>query len=603
VWHRLFRRAIAVVQVSGCAIVLTTLSGVTSLADPGPADLALSPSQGSPGTWFKATATGFDGCLDSATSPREQAAATGSPTIYFQWDGGAPKVTTVDAGSASIVLTVPEDAELGAHTVTASCAGGPEATAEFTVRPAEEPALTLAPDQGGPGTSFTATATGFAPCLEGWYGGGPHTMSFYWDDRDLAPSQTGIGTGDNDRVQVDFTVPDDANTGAHKVAVWCSDHQASATFTVSPPEKPALTLAPPQGNPGTSFTATATGFGTCRAMSFQWGDKPLEASTTGVDSQAFTLVVPDDAQPGAQTVTASCAGGPEATATFTVVVAAKPTLTLGTGKGTPGSQFTASGTGFTCEADRVQLVWDGDIPLEEAPAPTFTVQLTVPSGALIGDHSVVASCRDHPGITDSQPFTVTGGTTSANGPAVLTLRPTSGRPGDEVRVAGDRFSCTRSRIVALSWDDGTQLPNASLDPSDHFDTSISVPAATDAGRHTLRASCSDGSVVMAADFTVLAGPTTTSVDPPPPISGWLIALIIGVVALLVLAYVRWRARRPRPPNPPARFQAVPRPGGPPLVTVHETPVNGEATHAIRLETHSDPGIQIIREGEDDRARP
>ena len=62
-----------------------------------------------------------------------------------------------------------------------------------------------------------------------------------------------------------------------------------------------------------------------------------------------------------------------------------------------------------------------------------------------------------------------------------------------MRVTGDRFSCANdSRTVQVSWDDGTQLPSASLDPSGHFDTSVSVPANTDARRLTLRASCPDG---------------------------------------------------------------------------------------------------------------
>ena len=114
--------------------------------------------------------------------------------------------------------------------------------------------------------------------------------------------------------------------------------------------------------------------------------------------------------------------------------------------------------------------------------------------------------------------------------------------------------------------------------------------------------------MLAADFTVLvSSPPITPPPPPPPpppgggIAAWLIALILGIVGVLVWKYIR---RRPKPPKTPApHIQVVPRPGGPPVVAVRVTPVNGEATHAIRLETHSDPGTQTIREVNDDRTRP
>lgn len=589
--------AVLAVLPLGCAIVLTPLSGGTALADPGPPTLVLAPPQGSPGTWSQATATGFEDCLADTSSPSLVAdaappQAVGSGTVSLEWDGGTLTSATLDAGSATVVLTVPEGAELGAHTVAASCAGGAQATATFTVIPAEEPALALAPGQADQGTSFTATATGFAPCLEGWYGGGPHTMSFYWDDRDLVPSKT--DSSDPYNVHADFTVPDRAATGPHTVAVWCSDHTASATFTVSPPEKPSLTLAPAQGSPGTSFTATTTGFGTCDTMSFRWGDKALTGST---NSMAFSLAVPDDALSGAQTVTASCEGGGEATATFTVVAVAKPALTLSTGKGTPGSPVTASGTGFACEADRVQLLWDGDSPLQEAPAGEFTVALTVPPGVPAGDHSVVATCRNHTDISVRQPFTVTSVAIPGNVSPALTLQPTNGPPGGDVGATGDHFPCA---AVELSWDDGIHLPSAAPDPSGHFNASVPVPTNADAGLLTLRAACSGG-VVMAADFTVLGKPP---VDLPPDskFPWWLIALIVGIAIAAIVAVRQWR--RPNPPKAPTpTVRAVPRPGGPPVVTVRETPAPGEVTHAIRLAVHPDAGFQTIREVDDDYSRP
>jgi hypothetical protein len=84
--------------------------------------------------------------------------------------------------------------------------------------------------------------------------------------------------------------------------------------------------------------------------------------------------------------------------------------------------------------------------------------------------------------------------------------------------------------------------------------------------------------------------------------GWLIVLIAGGVALLVLTNFRRRWRR-RHEDPSPRVQARSRPGGTSVVTVRETPTHGEATHAIRLEAHSGLGSQTIREVNDDHSRP
>jgi hypothetical protein len=226
------------------------------------------------------------------------------------------------------------------------------------------------------------------------------------------------------------------------------------------------------------------------------------------------------------------------------------------------------------------------------------VPLTIPSGASTGGHTVVASCEHHPDIADSQRFTVTSVTTpvTTTGPATLTLQPASGHPGDQLRATGDGFACANhSGPVDLSWDDGTALPGASLDPSGHFEAPVSVPAKTDARRLTLRAACSDG-VVLAADYTVLASPPPPPAPPPPapPKIPWLlIALIVAGAIVSAVQYARHR--RPKPPKAPPHVQAVPHPDGLPVVTVHETPERGEATHALRLEAHSGLSTLTVRE--------
>ena len=211
---------------------------------------------------------------------------------------------------------------------------------------------------------------------------------------------------------------------------------------------------------------------------------------------------------------------------------------------------------------------------------------------------VVASCEHHPDIADSQRFTVTSVTTSVTTrPATLTLTPTSGHPGDQLQATGDGFACANhSGPVNLSWDDGTPLPGTFLDPSGHFEASVSVPAKTDARRLTLRATCSDG-VVLAADFTVLTSPPSTP-PPPPPKIPWLLIVLIVAGAMSPLWNTPAAAGTNGPQRPrtsrPYRVPTAPRSS-----RLRETPERGEATHALRLEAHSGLSTLTVREVEDD----
>ncbi len=538
--------------------------------------LTVSPAQGAATTPVTAIATGFGTCQ----------------AMSFRWDDATLPTTPVGGDPLVVTFAVPKDAPAGAHQVTASCANtdvkfssragliiSPPAT--FTVTAPEHPALALTPAQGGAATPATATATGFGAC---------QAMSWRWEDATL-PTTPVAG----DPLVVTFVVPRDAPAGAHHVTATCGDASAPATFTVVPtpiPSNPALALTPAQGTLATPVTATATGFGACQAMSFRWDDDALATTPVGSNALVVSFTVPKDAPAGAHHVTATC-GGASAPATFTVVSAAKPALTLDTGHGPGGAHLTASGTGFACGDGNVQLLWERATPLAEASSGMFSaVPLTIPSDASTGSHMVVASCEHHPDIADGQRFTVTSVPTSVTtaGPAALTLQPTSGHPGDQLRATGDGFACANhSGPVDLSWDDGTALPGASLDRPGHFEASVLVPAKTDARRLTLSAACPDG-VVLAADFTLLASPTP---PPPPPMIPWL--LIVLVLAGAMVAAAEYARRRHKRPKAPPHIAAVPRPGGLPIVTVRETPELGEATHALRLETRSGASTLTVRE--------
>jgi hypothetical protein len=164
-----------------------------------------------------------------------------------------------------------------------------------------------------------------------------------------------------------------------------------------------------------------------------------------------------------------------------------------------------------------------------------------------------------------------------------------------MRIAGEGFACA-NRTVELSWDDGTRLATTFVDASGDFATLIPVPTNADLRSHIVGAACSDASIALTAAFTVVAEP------PPPPTTaprrnwGWVLVLIAVAVALIGTVY--HMGRRSRPPKSPA-VHAVSRLGGPPVVTVQETPAHGESTYALRLETHSGARTLTVDEVNDD----
>ena len=182
---------------------------------------------------------------------------------------------------------------------------------------------------------------------------------------------------------------------------------------------PAVRLSRDHGAPGTTFSATVTGSMPCRLgpVKLQWDtDTPVD-----VDKATATanFTVPANAKSGQHTVGGTCNGKVFASSAFTVVE--KPSLTIDPDKGLPGSQLKATGTGFACGdgTDPVDIALDSDV-LGHGSSGTFSEQISVPAEASVGDHTVVASCRNHPDITDRQTFTVTSTMTTT----VSELNPT-----------------------------------------------------------------------------------------------------------------------------------------------------------------------------------
>jgi hypothetical protein len=388
--------------------------------------------------------------------------------------------------------------------------------------------------------------------------------------------------------------------------------------TVDVTEKATLTIDPGTGPAGSRVTATPKGFGTCLdAPHLQWDDQSLAAKAVdpAIGSLAFTV---PDGPATAHTVTAVCrvldSARVVASAPFAVVETPKPTFTLSTPKGPAGSELTATGTGFACpDNGSVLLFWDGDrSPSATAPSGTFRVPFIVPATASAGEYTVLAACTGDPDVAASQQFTVVSPVTNQATPAAsISLDPTQGHPGDAVQVVGRQFNCAgHERTVALSWDGAPSRFDVAVDGGGHFATWFAVPSDAAVGRHTVRASCKDGSAWDTGDFSVVTvgmpvpPPTTTPAVPPPPIipaphKWWALVLVAGAIAVLLLAAaVHFGRRALRPP----RVRVITRPGGPAVVRLRETPAVGEVTYAVRVAVHSQPDVVTLRGVDDDRIR-
>jgi len=503
---------------------------------------------------------------------------------------------------------------------SASTSESPETTPSSPVSspeklPAIRRALMLSSQQGTPRTQVTITAAGYGPCLHPGESGFVHPVfSLQWGAASVDLSHARTTNGDRD-VVVDYTVPDDAPAADYTVTASCGDTSDTATFTVVAPKKePTLKLDTTTGHRGSKIMASGTDFacGSSETVQLLWDGKGDPLAEAQPPTFTIPLTVPDETSIGGHTVVAQCqyhstinAGQPfEVTKTEPPVVTPPPTLGVQPTSGHPGDKMRITGERFVCtdHAATVELRWDDGTQLATPPVDAsghFDTSVPVPSNADARGHTVRAACADE-SVAMVTTFTVVA---KGSPPppvrklaAAMALQPASGQRGDEMRIAGERFACA-NRTVALSWDDGTRLANPPVDASGGFAASVPVPANADIGSHTVGAACSDGSIALAAAFTVIAAPLSPP-PPPPVIWGWVIALILVVAAVLVVRHIRHR----RHPRLFTRVQVVTRPGGPPVATVHETPAHGEATHAIRLEAHFDSGIQTISEVNDGYTR-
>jgi hypothetical protein len=281
--------------------------------------------------------------------------------------------------------------------------------------PTPVPGLTLSPQQGPPNTSVGATGTNFAP-------GDSVQLLFNGVQVDAQQADT---TG---LVNFEFSVPTLANGQYPVLATGRTRGSASVNFTIS---GTSVALSSQQGPPGTSVTATGTGFQPGETVNVTFNNVAV-GNPVADPSGTFrvTFNIPQIAAGNYQVDARGQTSGDTASATFMVGGA---TVSLSAASGPVGAALTASGTGFVA-GDPVRLLFAGS-PVTTQNADTngnITFNFTVPNVSP-GTYFVVLSARS--GAVASAAFAVTGGgatpVPTATPAASVTPQPAPPLPHDD----------------------------------------------------------------------------------------------------------------------------------------------------------------------------
>jgi phosphotransferase system IIA component len=311
----------------------------------------ITPSEGTPGTSFTITGTGFKS----------------STAVFFKQGDHVVQVSaqlsTANSSAMTLSGAVP-DLPAGAAEVyvVTSGDGATNATSNhlaFTVKAKPAPPApvlsSITPNEGLPGASFSLAGTGF----------GTYNVVFFKQGDHVVPVSTKPSTASN-ATTLTGAVPDLPAGAAEVYVVIYQDGVLSAqsnhlAFTVKArpaPSAPVLSgITPNEGTPGTTFAITGTGFGSYNVVFFKQGDRIVSVNaqlSTANSTMTLTGAVPDlpagAAEVYAVTAQNSVPSAPSNHLAFTVKAKPTPSAPVLSGitpsEGAPGATFTIRGTGF-----------------------------------------------------------------------------------------------------------------------------------------------------------------------------------------------------------------------------------------------------------------
>ncbi len=437
-------------------------------------------------------------------------------TSVVKFNGAAKTTTFVSATQLTAAVTAADIATAGTATVTVTNpapGGGTSGNLSFTINAVSGPTLSsIAPAAAtvsGAAFTLTLTGTGFVTGATVNFGSNPA----------ITPSSV-TGT------QIVATIPAADITIAGTVNVTVTNPAGGGTsnaqtFTINNPAPTETSISPTSATAGgAAFTLTVngTGFVSTSVVKFNGAAK----TTTFVSATKLTAAITaaDIATTGTATVTVTNpapGGGTSATLSFTISVAAAPTLTsiAPTSATAGGAAFTLTlaGTGFVAGA----TVNFGSNPAITPTSVTSTqIVATIPAAdiASVGTVNVTVTNPAGGGTSTALSFTVNG-----SAPTLASIAPTSAIAGGTV------FTLTLTGTGFVTGATVNFGSNPAITPSSVTSTQIvaTIPATDTATAGTVNVTVvnpAGGGTSNAQTFTVNnPAPTETSLSPTSATAG------------------------------------------------------------------------------------
>ena len=326
---------------------------------------------------------------------------------------------SLTGGKAKFEVTIPATGlAIGKQRISVEV-GDESATADVTI---EGLPLTLSPTSAVPGQEITIRGSGFTPGAALQYIKIDSLNAL--DDSDPAVLVTGTGNvvanvmipklvdGEGDTILVEVKENGDMN-GDDEGLGRAGGNEREGVVTMTIP-KPTLTLDPTTSRPGSTVTATGTGYVVGANVNIRYGAATTSVNADGTGNWIKSFVVPINTDvPSKNTVTASSGNNTEADKSAEAMhTVPGGTLSVSPTSGPPGTRITITGDGFQAYAPLVELtVGNLEIPHSgvntdaDGDFETTVVLPALPSGT----HSLfvgIGGTRDNPDNSESLVFTV-----------------------------------------------------------------------------------------------------------------------------------------------------------------------------------------------------
>jgi PKD repeat protein len=388
--------------------------------------------------------------------------------VTFTFDGSPlvtnPALVTTDANGnfSGVTFTVPSGTAVGTHTVSATDALTDTASSSMQVD-----SLSVGPAGQSDGGMVTLSGSGFAASSP---------VTFTFDGTTVATNPSSVTTDSNGNFTgVTFSVPAGATVGPHTVAAT----DGSTDTASGPLNVDSLSVSPGGQSVGGTVTVSGSGFAPSSPVTISFDGSTVATTTSdgsGNIPSGVTFTVPAGTSVGPHTVAATDGSGDIAGSALGVdSVSVSPagqsaggTVTLSGSGFAPSSSMTFTFDGATVTTNPSTVTTDGS-------GSFFNVTFSVPAGASVGSHTVVAT--DGSTDTASTPLNVDS----------LSVSPSGESAGGTVTVSGSGFAADSPMTFTFDGTTVTTDPaSVTSDGSGNFsNVTFSVPDAASAGAHTV----------------------------------------------------------------------------------------------------------------------